>query len=122
MIDRDALAVDGMPEGPMSIMRRRAGTVYWWCPGCDLVHSVPVEGENGWGFNGTLESPTLTPSVLVNGIRGISTPEWDRANPRCHSFVRDGWIQFLADCEHPLADQTVPMGPLPAHLAPGTDQ
>ena len=25
----------------------------------------------------------------------------------CHSFVTDGRIQFLADCTHPLAGQTV---------------
>jgi hypothetical protein len=25
----------------------------------------------------------------------------------CHSFITDGFIQFLDDCTHPLAGQTV---------------
>jgi hypothetical protein len=28
---------------------------------------------------------------------------------RCHSFVVDGQIQFLGDCTHKLAGQTVPL-------------
>ncbi len=27
----------------------------------------------------------------------------------CHSFVTDGQIQFLGDCTHKLAGQTVPL-------------
>src|SRR5436309_254590 len=29
----------------------------------------------------------------------------------CHSFVRDGLIEFLGDCTHPLAGRTVPLEP-----------
>jgi hypothetical protein len=29
----------------------------------------------------------------------------------CHSFVREGQIQFLGDCTHAFAGQTVPMIP-----------
>lgn len=29
----------------------------------------------------------------------------------CHSFVRDGLIQYLPDCTHHLAGQTVPLEP-----------
>lgn len=46
-------------------------------------------------FNGDTEKPTLSPSLLVRGSK------------RCHSFVKGGMIQFLADCDHPLANQTV---------------
>lgn len=81
--------------------------VHFWCPGCDGAHGVVVESPNGWGFNGDLERPTITPSVLVNGIRNPETPEWNAAHPRCHSYVRDGRIEFLSDCEHALAGQTV---------------
>jgi hypothetical protein len=28
----------------------------------------------------------------------------------CHSFIKDGMIQFLDDCTHALAGQTVPLG------------
>lgn len=71
------------------------------CPGCESGHSIPVTGPRKWNWNGSLEKPTLFPSILVN--RG-------RANPTaevCHSFVTDGRIQFLADCTHRLAGQTV---------------
>jgi hypothetical protein len=32
----------------------------------------------------------------------------------CHSFVTDGRIQFLNDCTHPLAGQTVDIPEWPA--------
>jgi hypothetical protein len=50
-----------------------------------------------WGFNGNLDAPTFTPSLMVN--QGHSS--------QCHSFLTDGKIQFLSDCNHALAGQTV---------------
>lgn len=55
-----------------------------------------------WGFSGDLDRPTFTPSVLTTSNHG---PE--RRELRCHSFVAGGRIQFLSDCTHSLADQTV---------------
>ncbi len=37
----------------------------------------------------------------------------DPAWGSCHSFVRDGHWQFLADSAHALAGQTVPLVPMP---------
>jgi hypothetical protein len=75
--------------------------LHFWCPGCDQVHGIryanPTPGPD-WGWNGDLESPTITPSVLVEG-----GPD----EIRCHSFVTDGQIQFLHDSTHALAGQTV---------------
>jgi hypothetical protein len=31
------------------------------------------------------------------------------SRPRCHSWVKNGEIQFLSDCDHALAGQTVPL-------------
>jgi hypothetical protein len=31
----------------------------------------------------------------------------DYPESRCHSFVKDGWIQFLGDCYHELKGLTV---------------
>lgn len=76
----------------------------WHCPGCEGGHGVPVNAHSsgrGWQWNGSLESPTLAPSVLVNV--GGSNP----TQPICHCFIRDGKIQFLSDCTHKLAGQTV---------------
>ncbi len=106
--------------------------VAFMCPGCNELHQVTVrkDGQNvgpAWGYNGNPDAPTFTPSVLVRGARlDLSDEEVDRvlaeyklpedrervlADKRisyvCHSFVTDGQIQFLGDCTHALAGQTV---------------
>ena len=87
------------------------------CPGCGDTHAVPTTGPKAWGYNGSLERPTLTPSVLVRS--GHYAPHWKQGDGCwcgkdygfscyvCHSFVTDGRIQFLGDCTHALAGQTV---------------
>jgi hypothetical protein len=89
------------------------GGLLFWCPGCDGAHMVKVGTGNGprWGYNGNAERPTFTPSVLVtyNGAdAGMDRGDGRLAPPAiCHSFVTDGRIQFLGDCTHHLAGQTV---------------
>ncbi len=70
---------------------------YWVfdCPGCECLHSIQTPP---WTFNENLEKPTVSPSILVFG---------SAVHPRCHSFVKDGMIQFLDDCTHALSGQTV---------------
>lgn len=79
---------------------KRIGNNHIWfkCPGCGYEHTIIIEGEGAWGWNGSLEQPTFTPSILA----WASKPE-----RRCHSFVTDGKIQFLNDCFHNLKGQTV---------------
>ena len=88
------------------------GTALFYCPGCDSTHGVPVTGDRKWGWNGSLEAPTFTPSILVtypaNPAAVEEFKEW-RTERRCHSFVTDGRFQFLSDCTHGLAGQTVPL-------------
>lgn len=85
-------------------------TVRWWCPGCKRAHVVPVAGGRvTWEFNGDLERPTLAPSVLVH--QRLHTDGTEYA-PRCHTFIRDGVIQFLDDCTHALAGLFVPLEPI----------
>lgn len=86
----------------------QGGQLMFWCPGCDGAHAVGVGEGSGprWGYNDNPDAPTFTPSILVtyNG----SDAGIDGAPPAiCHSFVTDGRIQFLADCTHALAGQTV---------------
>jgi hypothetical protein len=79
------------------------GLMLFWCPGCKGLHQVPTKHTHSqnWGFNGSLDAPTFTPSILTqNAPNGI----WQTA---CHSFVNDGKIQFLSDCPHELSGQTV---------------
>ena len=72
------------------------------CPGCGCDHSISVGrgSPHTWDWNGSFESPTFSPSILCNK---------DFPDSRCHSFVKDGQIQFLTDCWHHLAGQTVPL-------------
>jgi hypothetical protein len=82
------------------------------CPGCACAHVIPVAGTGVpiWTFNGSMEKPTFSPSILV---KYYYVP--NEVDPRngihqlCHSFVLDGNIQFLTDCTHKLAGQTVPL-------------
>ena len=76
--------------------------VNFWCPGCDDYHNIRYGNPaSDWTWNGDLELPTFSPSVLVRYgyIQGVPKV--------CHSFVTDGRIQFLGDCTHALAGQTV---------------
>ena len=69
-----------------------------WCPGCETLHAI----GNQHSFNGNFQSPTFNPSIL--SLHGKS---------RCHSFIKDGFWEFLSDCDHELAGQMVPMVPVP---------
>lgn len=55
-----------------------------------------------WDFNGDLSNPTVSPSILVKH------PTGDKWNV-CHSFIKDGKIQYLPDCTHDLAGETIDM-------------
>lgn len=68
-------------------------------------HLIPTTGPKAWGFNGDLERPTFTPSIVVFEYKRPSDG-WIY-QPRCHTFVTDGRIQYLGDCGHSFAGQTV---------------
>ena len=86
------------------------------CPGCGSLHALTVklsfqemelpsdQQPACWEWNGSLSSPTLHPSLLVQWKEGS-----ERKEVRCHSFITDGNIQFLSDCTHHLAGQTLPL-------------
>lgn len=96
------------------------------CPGCGEIHCLTVKpaSPQGWDFNGNLDTPTFQPSVLVrvgHYAPHFKGPEcWCNYKERtgeaapyacvvCHSFVRDGMIEFLSDCTHALAGKTLPL-------------
>lgn len=81
----------------------------WWCVGCDESHIWQVEATKGpnWEWDGNIEAPTVSPSILTDGSR----PE-----QRCHVFIKNGMIEYLGDCWHKLAGQTVPMVDVPDWL------
>lgn len=71
-----------------------------YCPGCKMSHPIRVPQ---WTFNGDLERPTFSPSLLCHRQQWADGTKF----PQCHSFIQDGRWQFLSDCEHELAGQTV---------------
>lgn len=100
------------------------------CPGCGMYHMLPVGEGSGprWTWNGCVERPTLQPSILARwDVMSVENRARNQAfyaeNGRymtrdelpydvhhvCHSFVTEGCIQFLGDCTHALAGQTVPL-------------
>ena len=92
------------------------GGVAFFCPGCKSVHAVNTSGPR-WDYNGNLDAPTFSPSIVVT-YSGADTGQDDAPPEICHSFVRDGMIQFLGDSTHALAGQTVEIPEWPH--APGT--
>lgn len=83
------------------------GSIYFHCPGCNTLHPYRIKGDAIgpiWGYNGSVDKPTFTPSLLVNSSRPES---------RCHLFVTDGRIQYLGDCFHELKNTTIDMVDIP---------
>lgn len=104
--------------------RLKGDQLLFWCPGCETMHAAKVLGSGAvWAWNGSTEAPTLTPSVLIRTGHyvtghhgGTCWCTYNAEHPNnpapftcsiCHSFVRDGKIEFLTDCTHSLAGQTV---------------
>ena len=82
------------------------------CPACGNCHAFHTEVANSvgakWSFNGNVDRPTFSPSMLCRQPKGcIKDGKVLEADYVCHSFVRDGKIQFLSDCTHAMAGQTV---------------
>lgn len=76
-------------------------------------------GKPRWHWNGDVDKPSLNPSVSVSWTEPSDKPEeFDDPTKdmlrKCHSFVRDGKIQYLDDCTHALAGQTVELPDLDA--------
>lgn len=83
------------------------GTAAFRCPACGRPHHLRVEavpGRPAWKWNASAERPTLEPSVLWR--RPV-----DDLGDRCHSYVRDGFIEYLPDCSHNQAGKTLELPP-----------
>lgn len=106
--------------------------ISYWCQGCKSWHTIKVKGEGHprWEWNGNVEMPTFKPSVLVAGRdfteKGWAdydawieagcpkpAPTFEGVDTRCHTFITDGMVQFLNDCTHEYAGQTLPLPDFP---------
>lgn len=85
------------------------------CPGCigrgggTGLHMLPVNTTTqspSWEWNGDLEAPTLSPSILT---------KWESPKETfiCHGYLRAGVFEFLDDCTHEFAGEKVPLQELP---------
>jgi hypothetical protein len=96
------------------------------CPGCGDEHILHTGKPNtlgaSWSFNNDVDKPTFQPSLNYRtGHYCPGSPPaeacWLCKEARednhpslclvCHSFIRDGKIQFLGDCTHAFAGQTL---------------
>lgn len=107
----------------------------FFCPGCRESHVIWTQNPGGpvWGFNNDTARPTFTPSLLIttgcqtarhrpgdNCWCSYNAEEVAKGNQpapfkcgRCHLFLTDGKLQFLGDCTHDMANQTVDLPDLP---------
>lgn len=100
------------------------GELGFMCPGCKRKHWIndsqtdisATPEQDVWTFNGDFERPTIRASVLTQfrhpqGHTNENPAPVGYDGPYvtdvCHSFITDGFIQFLSDCTHELAGQTV---------------
>ena len=87
----------------------------FWCPACNDIHQIVI-APGGWWWNGSYDKPTYKESISVRGTAKLTAAEHvdimrgKPVEPRkthCHSFVKDGRIQYLDDCTHDMAGSTV---------------
>lgn len=105
-----------MPKALPQIHPTQGGVRGWaiFCPACKHAHvfNSPEHPANAdqpkWTYNGDAEKPTFAPSMLVFVIMPDGTQ-----HTTCHSFVREGRIEFLGDCDHSLKGQTVDLPEFP---------
>lgn len=85
----------------------------FFCPGCQCGHGFNAfkNQEPRWIFNGDMHKPTLMPSFMLSGHLGRRKSDKLQQYGVCHSFIKDGMIQFLSDSTHALAGKTVALEP-----------
>ena len=92
------------------------GELAFMCPGCKEKHFINdketripnLPQSHIWTFNNDFEKPTIRDSVLTRSYDfNPSTGKHDIEVNRCHSFITNGIIKFLPDCQHELTGQTV---------------
>lgn len=127
-----------MSERISKVLRVRGPKATYYCQGCDMVHMINVEpngAEPVWTWDGSMDHPTFGPSVLVRWetrsekAREVSKAFYDQHGDYptleqvpydkkhvCHTFIRGGLVEFLSDCTHQHAGQTLPLPPLPDWL------
>lgn len=76
---------------------KNAATHEIYCPGCEITHGF----DQTWAFNQDFVNPTINPSLLIHDKNKI-----------CHSYIKNGYIQYLQDCTHHLKGRCVRLPPI----------
>lgn len=97
-------------------LRKGAGDRYiFYCPACDEPHVYRCHADATdrprWEFNGNVDRPTFTPSLLLFDI-----PAPGQRTTICHLFVKEGMIEYCGDCPHEYAGKTIPLPELPENM------
>lgn len=105
----------------------------YWCQGCNGAHVIYHGAGHPWTWDGNLEAPTFSPSVLIRTGHYSDRPEplpdgrcsWcveaeteghATMCSLCHTFITAGMVQFLSDCTHQYAGQLLALPDLPPWL------
>lgn len=76
----------------------------FYCLACKESHIVCVGKKSYWRqiwtFNNDYNKPTINPSILVS----VNYPNYTSI---CHSFIKEGKIQYLNDCTHNMKGTTI---------------
>lgn len=82
-------------------------TMYmYWDVATNQANAFRISDDRGWSWNGDFDCPTVQPSILTT----LPTAHGVERN---HVFIRSGKVQYLSDCTHALAGQTVDMVEFP---------
>ena len=67
-----------------------------FCPACKEVHHIRLKESTrirpSWDWDHNLENPTLSPDIKIK---------------ECHFKITNGFIEYLPDCNHEYAGQTL---------------
>lgn len=117
----------GTPDEPIYV--ETGQTQLWFhCPGCDCFHALNVtlspeqqatkaaggKGPPCWSWDGNLETPTCSPSILSS--YEYEKEDGTKIRKVCHSFLKAGRMEFLGDCTHEHAGKTLPLDDVPDWL------
>jgi len=70
------------------------------------------EGTPNWTWDGSVEFPTLRPSILTRGDCFVGN-DGETENPVGHTWINQGRAEFLSDCTHEFAGQTLDLLEVP---------
>lgn len=94
--------VEGNPDG--------VDQYQFYCPGCECHHSFwhkNIKDKVQWSWNKSFVKPTVTPSIKTQ----FYSYKFEK-DMICHFYIKNGKIQYLNDCTHELAGETIKMVPI----------